>query len=154
MKSSHSRCRKVQKTLLHSRRCYCIAKSFTAQQKVLLHSRKFYCTAESFTARQKSQSCGRNWRKVPSAAETEDKPTLQRLPLDLDSTFAHKLAATEWYFGAHSAKCQTQLPSQKKPKLSVVQLHQNTCLRYKKCKKSPDTLYQYMRHLTNKSATH
>ena len=45
---------------------------------------------ESFAAQQKSQSCGRNWRKIPSAVETEDKLTLQLLPLDLDSTFAHK----------------------------------------------------------------
>ena len=37
-------------------------------------------------------------------AETEVKPTLQRLPLDLDSMFAHKLAAAEWYFGAYSAE--------------------------------------------------
>ena len=53
MKSSHSRCRKVQKALLHSRRCYCIAESFTTQQKALLHSRRFYCIVESFTAQQK-----------------------------------------------------------------------------------------------------
>ena len=141
MKSSHSRCRKVQKGLLHSRRCYCTAESFTAQQKTLLHSRKFYytienftaqqkvllrnrrfyCIAKSFIAQQKSQSCGKNWRKVPSAAKTEDKLTLQRLPLDQDLRFAHKLATAKWYFGAHSAEHQAQLPSQKKPRLSVVQ---------------------------------
>ena len=141
MKNSHSHCKKVQKTLLHSRRYYyttesfttqlkallhnrrfyCTAESFIAQHKVLLRNRRFYCTVESFTAQQKSQSCGKNQRKVPSAAETEDKPNLQRLPLDLDSTFAHKLAVAEWYFGAHSAKRQAQLPSQKKPRLSVVQ---------------------------------
>ena len=63
MKSSHSCYKKVQKTLLHSR--------------------KFYCTAENFTTHQKSQPYGKNWRKVPSAVETEDKPTLQRLPLDI-----------------------------------------------------------------------
>ena len=44
-------------------------------------------------------------------AEKEGKPTLQRLPLDLDSTFTHKLAAAEWYFGPHSAESQAQLPS-------------------------------------------
>ena len=37
-------------------------------------------------------------------AETEDKPILQRLSLDLDSTFAHNLAAAKWYFEAHSAE--------------------------------------------------
>jgi len=100
-----------QKVLLHSRKLYYAAKSFTAQQKVLLRYRRFYCTAESFTAQQKSQSYDINWRKVPSVAETEDKPNLQHLPLDLDSTFAHKLAAAKCYFGAHSAERQAQLPS-------------------------------------------
>ena len=100
MKSSHSCCRKVQKVLLHSRRCYCIAENFTVQHKVLLHSRKFYCTVESFIAQQKVLPQN---RKVSPMAETEVKPTLQRLPLDLDSMFAHKLAAAEWYFGAYSA---------------------------------------------------
>ena len=99
MKSSHSRCKKVQKVLLHSRRCYFTAKSFNAQLKVLLHSKKFccttqekvllhirrfHCTAKSFTAQQKSQICGRNWRKVDFAPETKDKPTLQCLPLDFE----------------------------------------------------------------------
>ena len=74
------------------------------QQKILLHSRKFYRTVEKSILWQ-------NWRKVPSVVGTIDKPTLQRLPLDLDSTFAHKLAAVEWYFGAHSTERQTQLPS-------------------------------------------
>ena len=97
--------------LLHSRKLYYTVETFAAQQKVLLRNIRFYCTAESFTTQQKSQSYGRNWRKVPSAVETEDKPTLQRLPLDLDSTFAHKLAAAEWCFGAHSAERQAQLPS-------------------------------------------
>ena len=95
MKSSHSRCRKVQKALLRSRKLYCARESFTAQQKVyrttktftahqrvLLHNRRFHCTVESFIAQHKSQSCGINWSKVPSVVETEDKPTLQRLPLD------------------------------------------------------------------------
>ena len=45
-------------------------------------------------------------QKCPSTAETKDKPTLQRLPLDLDSMFAHKLAMAEWYFGAYSAERQ------------------------------------------------
>ena len=102
LNSSHSRCRKMQKDLLHSRnlysaaenfttqqkaiphirRFYCTVRSLTALQKVLLHSRRFYCIAESFTAQQKSWSCGKNWRKVPSAAKAEDKLTLQRLSLD------------------------------------------------------------------------
>ena len=56
--------------------------NFTLQQKVLLHIKMLYYVAESFTALQKSQSCDRNWRKVHSAAKTEDKPTLQHLPLD------------------------------------------------------------------------
>ena len=106
-----------QKALMHSRKLYCTAESYTAQQTVLLHSRKFYRIVEKSVLRQKlekSSFCGRNWRKVPFAAEIEDKPTLQRLPLDLDSTFAHKLAAAKWYFEAHSAKCQARLPSQKK----------------------------------------
>ena len=71
-----------QKALLHSREFYCTIENFIAQQKVLLRNRRFYCIAESFTTQQKSQSRGRNWRKVPFAAKTEDKPTLQRLPLD------------------------------------------------------------------------
>mgnify|MGYP007088589915 CR=1 FL=1 len=83
---------------MHSRKLYCTAESFTAQQTILLHNRKFYRIAEKSV-------CGRNWRKVPSVAETEDKPTLQRLPLDLDSTFAHKLTAAKWYLEAHSAEC-------------------------------------------------
>ena len=110
-----------QKVLLHNRKLYCTIESLTAQQKALLHNRRFYCTAESFPTQQKSQSCGRNWRKVPSAVETNNKPTLQCFPLDLDSTFAHKLVAAKWYFGANSVEHQTQLPSQKKPRLSVVQ---------------------------------
>ena len=60
---------------------------------------------------EKSSFCGKNWRKVHFAAETEDKLTLQRLPLDLDSTFAQNLAATKWYFGAYSAERQARLPS-------------------------------------------
>ena len=100
-----------QKVLLYSKKFYYTAESFTAQQKVLQCNKRFYCTLESFTAQQKSQSCDRDWRKVLSTAETKDKPTLQRLPLDMDSTFAHKLTAAEWYFGAHSMQRQVQLPS-------------------------------------------
>ena len=96
---------------MHSRKLYCIVGSFIALQKILLHSRKVSLvveTGEKFILRQKSSFCG---RKVPSAVETEDKPTLQRLPLDLDSTFAHKLAVAKWYFEAHSTERQARLPS-------------------------------------------
>ena len=116
---------------MHSRQLYCIAEdimieSFTARQKALMHngqlqmhSRKFCCIAEKSFLRQKlekSSFYSRNWRKVPSMAKTEDKPTLQHLPLDLDldSTFAHKLAVAKWYFEAHSTECQARLPSYKK----------------------------------------
>ena len=79
MKSSHSCCRKVWETLLHSRK---LRKANSAaknakisrcrkMQKTLLHSRKL------------SQSCGKNWRKVPSAVEMENKPNFQHLPLDI-----------------------------------------------------------------------
>ena len=98
-----------QKVLLRSRQLYCIAEGFTARQKVLLHGRKLYCIIESLTAQQKILLHSRkfyrtveksilwqNWRKVPSVVGTIDKPTLQRLPLDLDSTFAHKLAVVLW----------------------------------------------------------
>ena len=106
-----------QKALMHSRQLQCTTESFATQQEASLRSRKFCCIAEKSVLRQKlekSSFCGRNWRKVPSVAETEDKPTLQLLPLDLDSTFVHKLAATKWYFGAHSAERQARLPSQKR----------------------------------------
>ena len=105
---------------MHSRKLYCIARSFIAQQKVLLHSRKVSLTAETkeksvlWQILEKSQSRGKNWRKVLFMAETEDKPTLQHLPLDLYSMFAQNLAVAKWYFGAHSVNCQAQLPSQKK----------------------------------------
>ena len=55
---------------MHSRKLYCIAKSFTAPQKVLLHSRKFYHIAEKLIR-------GRNWRKVPSMAEAREKFFMQ-----------------------------------------------------------------------------
>ena len=59
-------------------------------EKFLLRQRRQSCGRNWQRQKQKSQSCGRNWRKVPSTAETEDKPTLQRLSLNLDSMFAHK----------------------------------------------------------------
>ena len=68
-----------QTTSIHSRKLYCTAGSFIAQQKVLLRSRKVSPaaeTAEKFLLWQKlekSSFCGKNWRKVSSAAETEDK---------------------------------------------------------------------------------
>jgi len=34
---------------MHSRKLYCTTGSFIAHQKVLLHSRRFYYSAESFT---------------------------------------------------------------------------------------------------------
>ena len=61
---------------MHSRQLQYTAKSFTAQQEALLHNRKFCCIAEKSILRQKlekSSFCSRNWRKVPSATETEDK---------------------------------------------------------------------------------
>ena len=106
-----------QKALMHSRQLQCITENFTAQQETSLRSKKFCCIAEKSVLWQKlekSSFCGRNWRKVPSAIEIEDKPTLQHLPLDLDSTFAHNLATAKWYFGAHSAERQAQLPFQEK----------------------------------------
>ena len=127
MKSSHSHCKRLyctvegfnarQIALMYSRKLYCTAKNFTVQQTVLLHSKKFYRIAEKSFLRQKlekSSFYNKNWRNVPSVAETEDKPTLQRLPLDLDSTFAHKSWVAKWYFEAHSAECQARLPSYKR----------------------------------------
>ena len=96
---------------MHSRQLQCTAESFIAQQKVLLRNKKFCCIAEKSFLRQKLEKSSFCGRKVPSTAETKDKPTLQCLPLDLDSTFAHKLAAAKWYFEAHSAERQAQLPS-------------------------------------------
>ena len=49
MKNSYSRCRKVEKALLHCRNLYCATEGFTAQQEALLHYRKFYYTIEGFT---------------------------------------------------------------------------------------------------------
>ena len=107
-----------QTTSMHSRKLYCTAGSFIAQQKVLLHSKKVSSaveTEEKFLLRQKlekSSFCGRNWkkdslaagigensvrgrnqRKVPSAAETEDRhhvlPAVS-VPLANETQFAHK----------------------------------------------------------------
>ena len=108
-KSSHSHCKRFyctaegfkaqQTTLKHSRQLCCIAGSFIAQQKVLLHSKKVSPaveTGEKFLLWQKlekSSSCGRNWRKVTSAAEIVDKhhvlPAVSMLLAD-ETQFAHK----------------------------------------------------------------
>ena len=88
MKSSHSHCRKVQKVILHSRRFYCTAESFTAQQKALLHSKRFYYITEVFTEQQKVLLHSRKVSPMAKIREKfllrqkEDKPTLQRFPLD------------------------------------------------------------------------
>ena len=70
---------------MHNIQLQYTAESFTAQQEALLHSRKFCCiieksvvveTGEKFLLQQKlekSSFCSKNWRKVPSAAEIEDK---------------------------------------------------------------------------------
>ena len=59
---------------------YCTVEGFKAQQTALKHSKKLEWTAENFTAQklEKSQSYGRNWRKVPFAAETREKFLLQQ----------------------------------------------------------------------------
>ena len=120
-----------QKALMHSRQLQYIAESFTAQQEALLHNRKFCCIVEKSVLRQKlekSSFCGRNWRKVSYVAETEDKPTLQCLPLGLGSTFAHKLTVAKWYFKTHFTERQTRLPSQKKKcKRNPLQLENSIC---------------------------
>ena len=84
---------------MNSRKLYCTAGSFIAQQKVLLHSKKVSPTAEigeKFLLQQKlekSSFCSRNWRKVSSAAEVEDKhhilPVVSVLLAD-EAQFAHK----------------------------------------------------------------
>ena len=116
MKSSYSRCRKLYYTedsFIAQQKVLLQVESFIAQQKALLHSKKFYYATEDFIAQQKVLPHN---RKVSTVAKLEkssfcgrnkNKPTLQRLPLDLDSTFAHKLATAEWYFGAHSTEHQT-----------------------------------------------
>ena len=88
-----------QTTSMHSRKLYCTAGSFIAQHKVLLHSRKVSHateTGEKFLLRQKlekSSFCGKNWRKVPFAAETEDKHHVLA-PISVlladEAQFAHK----------------------------------------------------------------
>ena len=60
------------------------------EEKFLLQQKHQFCDKNWQWKKQKSQFCSRNWRKVFFAAEIEDKPTLQLLSLDLDSTFAHK----------------------------------------------------------------
>ena len=111
MESGHSSCKRLyctakgfkaqQTALLHSRQLYCTAEGFTAenfiaQQEALLHSRKFCYIAKKSVMRQKlekSSFCGRNWRKVTSTAETEDKhhvlPAVNILLAD-ETQFAHK----------------------------------------------------------------
>ena len=85
-----------QTTSMHSRNLYCTAGSFIAQQEALSHSRKFCYIAKKSVMQQKlekSSFCGRNWRKVTSAAETEDKhhilPAVSVL-LGNETQFAHK----------------------------------------------------------------
>ena len=65
-----------QTTSKHNRKLYCTAGSFTAQQEALLHSIKFCYIAKKSVLWQKlekSSFCGRNWGKVTSTVETEDK---------------------------------------------------------------------------------
>ena len=85
-----------QTTSMHSRKLQCTAKSFNAQHEALLHNRKFCYIAKKSVLWQKlekSSFCGRNQRKVPSTAETEDKhhvlPTVSVLLVD-EAQFAHK----------------------------------------------------------------
>ena len=61
---------------MHSIKLYCTVGSFIAQREALLHSRKFCYIAKKSILRQKLEKnsfCGRNRRKVTSAAETKDK---------------------------------------------------------------------------------
>ena len=113
--------------------------NFTAQQNTLLHSRKLrkasFATENAEMSRcrnmQKTLLHSRNLRRVNPVAEIGKKfflrqkqgisPFCSIFPWTLDSTFTHKPAAAEWYLEAHFAECQTQLPSQKKPKLIIVQ---------------------------------
>ena len=91
---------------MHSRKLYCTAGSFIAQREALLHNKFFLLhgkkvspaaeTGEKFLLRQKlekSSFCSRNWKKVHSAAETEDKhyvlPAVSVLLAD-EAQFAHK----------------------------------------------------------------
>ena len=49
-----------------------------------------------------SQFCGRNWRNVHFAIETENKPNLQRHPLDFRLNVCAQTGVAEWDLGAHS----------------------------------------------------
>ena len=122
---------------MHSNQLQCTVGNFIAQQEALLHSRKFcYITKKSilrqkleksyfwwqkqristtlkFLLRQKlekSSFCGRNWRKVTSAAETENKHhvllTVSMLLAD-KTQFAHKSDQIELQLD------QSQLPYSK-----------------------------------------
>ena len=114
MKSSHSCCRKLHKALLNSRRCYCtvelycVAENFIAQQKVLLHNRKFYYTAEGFTAQQKVLLHN---KKVRPVAETEDKPTLQRLLMDFRLNVCAQIGSGRMVLWSPFSRAPGQLPS-------------------------------------------
>ena len=89
MKSSHSRCKKVYKTLLHNKKLrkvpqqkleICTFCSRDGERSLTLQK-----SAENFIAQhkvKKSLFCGKNWGNVPSAVETENKLILQCLPLD------------------------------------------------------------------------
>ena len=107
-----------QTVLMHNKQLYYIIEGLNAQQKALLHHRKLYCIADGFIAQQEVLSHSRKVSLTAKTREkfllwqkTEDKPTLQCLPLDLDLMFAHKLAAAKWYFGAHSVERQARIPS-------------------------------------------
>ena len=64
---------------MHNKKLYYIAESFIAQQQVLLHSKKVSPTSETgekfllWQKLEKSSFCSKNWRKVTSAVETEDR---------------------------------------------------------------------------------
>ena len=98
---------------MHNRQLQYTAGSFIAQQKVLLRSRKVSLAAETgekFLLRQKlekSSFCSRNWRKVHSVAETENKhhilPAVSMLLAD-EAQFVHKLDQFEFQLD------QSQLP--------------------------------------------
>ena len=96
-----------QTTSMHSRKIYYTTRIFITRHKVLLHSRKVSHateTGEKFLLREKLEKslfCGRNWRKVPSTAETEDKhhilPAVSML-LANEAQFAHKLSQIKLQF--------------------------------------------------------
>ena len=83
----------LQKALLHNRKLYYTADSFTAQQIALLYSKRFYYMTERFIARQKVLPHNRKFyyatkdfiaqqkllphiRKVSTGAKTREKPLL------------------------------------------------------------------------------